>query len=280
MEIISKLDQLPPALESLRARGGQLALVPTMGNLHGGHQSLIRHARQSCPLVAVSIFVNPSQFGPNEDLQLYPRTPQNDIELLQNEQVDLLFMPAVEQIYPNATAKLFIDIPELSQLHCGHSRPNHFKGVLLIVNMLFNLLRPDVAVFGKKDYQQLRLISIMAEYLHMGVRILPVDTSRDANGLALSSRNQYLTAEQLQLAPELYRQLQQCSQALVAGVEPAEAAERSITALQKFGFKPEYLQVVDPINMRALARSQQQMLVLAAANLGRARLIDNLEVSL
>ena len=280
MEIISKLDQLPPALNSLRARGGQLALVPTMGNLHGGHQSLIRHARQSCPLVAVSIFVNPSQFGPNEDLQLYPRTPQQDIELLQNEQVDLVFMPAVEQIYPDATAKLFIDIPELSQLHCGHSRPNHFKGVLLIVNMLFNLLRPDVAVFGKKDYQQLRLISIMAEYLHMGVRILPVDTSRDANGLALSSRNRYLTAEQLQLAPELYRQLQQCGQALIAGVEPAEAAERSITALQKFGFKPEYLQVVDPINMRALARSQQQMLVLAAANLGRARLIDNLEVSL
>ena len=268
------------ALSGLRADGARLALVPTMGNLHAGHVSLLRAARARCERVVATIFVNPSQFGPNEDLQLYPRTPEEDIELLRTEGVDLLFMPSIEQVYPQSNPQLTIDIPELSGLYCGRQRPNHFKGVLLVVNILFNMIRPDVAVFGKKDYQQLRLIELMVQYLHLPIEIMRVDTGRDDRGLALSSRNQYLSAAELELAPELYQQLQECELGLRTGLGPSVAAERSLRSLQRLGFAPEYLVAVDPVSLQALGESQQSMLLLAAAQLGRARLIDNLEIQL
>ena len=277
---IDQIDALRTALRGLRAEGARLALVPTMGNLHAGHVSLLRAARARCECVVATIFVNPSQFGPNEDLQLYPRTPEADIELLRAEGVDLLFMPSVEQVYPQSNPQLTIDIPELSGLYCGRRRPNHFKGVLLVVNILFNMIRPDVAVFGKKDYQQLRLIELMVQHLHLPIEIMRVDTGRDDRGLALSSRNQYLSAAELELAPELYQQLQECELGLRTGLGPSAAAERSLQSLQRLGFAPEYLVAVDPVSLQALEEAQQSMLLLVAAQLGRARLIDNLEISL
>ena len=281
MQIITRLAELRPALASLRPPGSAgWALIPTMGNLHLGHAHLIRAARARCPLSVVSLFVNPSQFGPNEDLQLYPRTPEQDVELLRTEGVDLLFMPGVEQIYPAPDPELTIDIPQLSRLYCGRERPNHFRGVLTVVNLLFNLVQPELAAFGKKDYQQLRLIELMTNYLHYPIEILRVDTGRDRSGLALSSRNSYLTPEQLQRAPELYQQLQACARALRAGAPPEAATQPSWQALEAAGFVPEYLQVADPESLQPLASAQPGMIILAAARLGRARLIDNLEVQL
>ncbi len=280
MNIIHTHADLRQHLASLRTQG--IALVPTMGNLHEGHLTLVRTAQQYAKQVVVSIFVNPLQFGVGEDYERYPRTLEADCEQLKALGVQTVFAPTVQDLYPNGEeSSTTVQVPKLGELLCGRSRPTHFVGVTTIVCKLFNLVQPDHAVFGCKDYQQLTIIKQMVADLFLPVTVLGVPIVREADGLALSSRNQYLTAEQRASAPQLYQSLQ-------AVAERIQQGERSVASLEQFahdrlkqqGFVPDYVNICDPINLTPaeLARSNRAV-ILAAAKLGQTRLIDNLMVS-
>ncbi len=261
------------------ARGRRsLALVPTMGSLHAGHAALIEAARTVAGRVLVSIFVNPTQFAPDEDFANYPRTLERDLELARDCGADAVFAPAAEEMYPlGAERATAVEVPAFSDLLEGASRPGHFRGVASVVARLFNLALPDVAVFGEKDYQQLLVIRRMAAELFLPVEIVGVPTVRAADGLALSSRNGYLTSEERRRAPALYRALAAGVEALAGGVRAAEVELAGAAELVAGGFKVEYFAVRDAQTLGAPVRARERI-ILAAARLGGTRLIDNLRL--
>lgn len=269
-------------LREWRRNGEHIALVPTMGNLHDGHLSLIELARKHAERVVVSIFVNPTQFEPGGDFDEYPRTLETDKRRLKRAKADLLFVPEVETMYPfgidNATS---VSVPILTAELCGSFRPGHFDGVTSVVSRLFGLVMPDVAVFGQKDFQQQLVIRRMVDDLSLRVLIVSAPTARDDDGLAHSSRNQYLTGDERKIAPELYRILKQTARALEAGKRNyEELASQAVADLSSRGFSPEYVSIRRTDNLQAPDRDADELIVLAAARLGKSRLIDNVMVDL
>jgi pantoate--beta-alanine ligase len=269
-------------VQAWRQKGDHIALVPTMGNLHDGHLSLIDLAREHAERVVVSVFVNPTQFEPGGDFEKYPRTLAVDKRKLTRAKADLLFVPDVEMMYPFGTADAtVVSVPKMRDDLCGAFRPGHFDGVTSVVSRLFGLVLPDVAVFGQKDYQQQLVIRRMVEDLHMPVGIVSGDTVREADGLAYSSRNQYLTEEERRVAPALYEVLQKLGRDLQAGRREFAVLETGAMAtLEGRGFSPDYVAIRRAVNLEAPDRDTDRLVVLAAARLGSARLIDNLVVDI
>lgn len=274
--------QLQAALASFRSRGQRIAFVPTMGNLHEGHMDLVRKARQLCDVVVVSIFVNPLQFGPSEDLDAYPRTLAADKEKLFSEGVQVLYAPATEDIYPDGMpVQTVVHVPELGDTLCGSSRPGHFDGVTTVVNKLFNIVQPDIAVFGEKDFQQLSIVRKMVRDLCMPVAIVGVSTVRENDGLARSSRNGYLTLEQRRIAPVLHQTLNSCREAIACGFDNfLQLESHARMRLLQAGFEPDYFAIRDSRTLRAVTEDTEEIAILAAARLGRTRLIDNVRLAL
>jgi pantoate--beta-alanine ligase len=254
----------------------RIAFVPTMGNLHEGHISLVERARGLADRVVASVFVNPTQFGPSEDYAAYPRTLERDAAFLAEAGCDVLFTPTIAAMYPFGETEAWVDVPSLSSILCGAFRPGHFRGVATVVARLFNHVAPDVAVFGEKDFQQLLLIRRMTRDLGFPIEIVGAPTARDIDGLALSSRNQYLTADERQTAGTVYRVLRSVADAVSAGDAVSGPIERGLAALREAGFRPDYLEVRSAETLQPPAADERELVVLAAAWLGRARLIDNL----
>src|SRR5688572_11079607 len=250
-----------------------------MGNLHAGHLSLLEAARRHGQRFVASIFVNPMQFGPNEDFAHYPRTPAQDATMLSDAGCDLMFSPEVGEIYPNgADQATRVEVPGISNILCGEFRPGHFEGVATIVAKLFNIVDADVAIFGEKDFQQLTVIRRMVADLCLRVEIVGAPTVREADGLAMSSRNQYLSPEERKLAPTIYRQLQQAVAALESGVRDYPRIEGTgRAALDSAGFRTDYFSVRDARSLEQARPDTRPFVVLTAARLGKARLIDNLQ---
>jgi len=262
-----------------RAAGERVVFVPTMGNLHAGHVSLIEAARRHGKRFVASIFVNPMQFGPNEDFAHYPRTPTQDATMLIDAGCDLMFMPEVGEIYPNgADQATRVEVPGISNILCGEFRPGHFEGVATVVAKLFNIVDADVAIFGEKDFQQLTVIRRMVADLCLRVEIIGAPTVREADGLAMSSRNQYLDEAQRKVAPTIYSQLLQAVLSLQSGVRDypkVEAAGRA--ALDGAGFRTDYFSVRDARTLAPAKPDTKHFVVLTASRLGKARLIDNVQ---
>lgn len=280
MNILDSIASLRQQIIAWRKAGETVAFVPTMGNLHAGHFKLVDAARTLADRVICSIFVNPMQFGQNEDLDNYPRTMDADIAGLISHNSDALFIPTPAMIYPHGlAAQSYIEVPLLGDLHCGASRAGHFRGVSTIVGKLFNLVQPDVACFGQKDYQQLAIIRQMVADLSFPIQIIGVPTARADDGLALSSRNGYLTAAQRQQAPALYQILQQLKAAIVAGNHQYRELEQHAKAqLSAAGFVPDYLNISNQQSLALATDATEPKVILAAARLGNTRLIDNLEI--
>ncbi len=280
MQVISDIKLLRATVKAWRQAGHTVAFVPTMGNLHQGHLKLVDEAKQRADKVIVSIFVNPMQFGANEDLAKYPRTLTGDCAGLTEHHADAVFTPTPELIYPKGLAEqTAVEVPLIGDQHCGASRPGHFRGVATIVTKLFNLVQPDVALFGKKDYQQLAVIRALTADLSLPIEIIGIDTERAADGLALSSRNGYLSAEQRAIAPTIYQILQQLAQAIRAGATDYRALERQANEqLVVAGFRPDYVHICQRHNLVIANDNQSPLVILLAAYLGSTRLIDNLEV--
>jgi len=253
-----------------------------MGNLHDGHLDLVRKARQLCDVVVVSIFVNPLQFGPTEDFDAYPRTMTADKEKLFAEGVQVLYAPNVEDIYPEGMqAQTIVHVPELGETLCGSSRPGHFDGVTTVVSKLFNIVQPDIAVFGEKDFQQLSIVRKMTKDLCMPIRIVGVSTRRDEDGLAKSSRNGYLSLDQRRIAPVLHQTLSTCREAIACGFDNfLQLESHARMKLLQAGFVPDYFAIRDARTLRAVTADTEEIAILAAARLGSTRLIDNVRLSL
>lgn len=282
MNTVRTVRELRAAVARARGEGKRIGFVPTMGNLHDGHAALVEKAGQRVDFVVASIFVNPLQFGPTEDLDKYPRTLAADKEKLFGEGVQYLFTPAVDEMYPNGLeAQTRITVPELSDTLCGASRPGHFSGVATVVTKLFQLVQPDVAVFGNKDFQQLAVIRRLTTDLCMPIRIVGVDTARATDGLALSSRNGYLTPHERDLAPALHNALQECREAIACGFDSYTGLEQhACDTLQQAGFRPDYFSIRDARTLGPVSPNTEQLVILAAAYLGRTRLIDNVTLNL
>ena len=282
MQRIERIADLRRQVAAWRKCGGRIAFVPTMGNLHAGHISLVEQARQIADHVVVSVFVNPMQFGPDEDFDRYPRTLAEDSAKLEAASTDLLFAPPVEEVYPDGSAvSTQVSVPGVSQGMCGDHRPGHFVGVATVVAKLFNIVQPDVALFGEKDYQQLQVIRRMVDDLCMPVEIIGVPTKREADGLAMSSRNGYLGAAERAIAPALYAVLQTIAVRLEAGERDVDLLEREgAQALRDAGFKPEYLNIRSAEGLTVPTQGERELVILAAAYLGKTRLIDNIRLSL
>lgn len=269
-------------IATLRNNASRIAFVPTMGNLHQGHLSLIDTARrENVDAIVVSIFVNPLQFGPQEDFASYPRTFVNDRSALDDVGVDLLFMPDVGEIYPGDRGKSTrIEVPELSDILCGEFRPGHFSGVATVITRLFNIVQPDVAVFGEKDFQQLAVIRRLIRDLRLAVEIISSPTIREVDGLAMSSRNRYLTESERHRAPELYRTLTDAGHQLQKNdTTITEIETSSMHRLRSAGFKPDYFSVRDAGTLGEPTPDCTEFRILVAAWLSNARLIDNIGVS-
>ncbi len=279
MELAETIADVRRRVGDWRAAGERVAFVPTMGNLHEGHLTLVRRAREVASRVVVSIFVNPLQFGPGEDFERYPRTLAADRMALEGVSADLLFLPAETEMYPNGRdACTQVEVPGLSGILCGASRPGHFRGVATVVTKLLNIVQPDVALFGEKDYQQLLVIRRLAADLDLPVAIAGVPTCREADGLAMSSRNGYLSAEERARAPSLNRTLRQIAERLAAGEGDYNALEQAgKEALLAAGLRPDYL-AIRAADLGEPARGKP-LVVLGAAWLGSTRLIDNVTVA-
>lgn len=282
MLIIETLPLLRQQIRRLRMEGKRVALVPTMGNLHDGHMKLVDEAKARADVVVVSIFVNPMQFDRPEDLARYPRTLQEDCEKLNKRKVDLVFAPSVKEIYPNGTeTHTYVDVPGLSTMLEGASRPGHFRGVSTIVSKLFNLVQPDIACFGEKDFQQLALIRKMVADMGFDIEIIGVPIMRAKDGLALSSRNGYLTAEQRKIAPGLYKVLSSIADKLQAGERDLdEIIAIAGQELNEKGFRADDIQIRDADTLLEVSETSKRAVILVAAWLGDARLIDNKMVEL
>ncbi|WP_313485605.1 pantoate--beta-alanine ligase [Atlantibacter hermannii] len=282
MLIIETIPLLRQQIRRLRLEGKRIALVPTMGNLHDGHMKLVDEAKARADVVVVSIFVNPMQFDRPDDLARYPRTLQDDCEKLNRRGVDLVFSPTPEEVYPHGMLdQTFVDVPVISTMLEGASRPGHFRGVSTVVSKLFNLVQPDIACFGEKDYQQLALIRKMVADMSYDIDIVGVPTVRAKDGLALSSRNGYLTSDQRKIAPGLSQVMNNIGQKLQAGERDVEEM-LAIAAreLNEKGFRSDDLQIRDADTLLELTPQSQRAVVLMSAWLGQARLIDNLTVVL
>ncbi|WP_296182139.1 pantoate--beta-alanine ligase [Pseudomonas sp. UBA1879] len=281
MNTVKTVRELRAAVARARSEGKRIALVPTMGNLHSGHTALVTKAAQRADFVVASIFVNPLQFGPNEDLATYPRTLAADQEKLLQAGCHLLFTPTVEEMYPHGMAdQTIVRVPVVSEGLCGGSRPGHFDGVSTVVSKLFNMAQPDIAIFGQKDFQQLAVVNALVRDLNMPIQIIGEPTVRAADGLALSSRNGYLTEAQRATAPTLYRVLKQIGDALLAGEQDHERLlADGKKALEDAGFRLDYLEIRQAVTLRPAAAEDQDLVVLGAAFLGKTRLIDNLHLS-
>lgn len=277
MIISPTLDNTRLIIQNYKKEEQRIAFVPTMGNLHAGHLSLVKAAKDRADKVVVSIFVNPAQFGPNEDFAQYPRTLEADCQALKEAGVDLVFTPTDQMLYPKGiTEHTFVKVPAISDGLCTDTRPQFLQGVTTIVCILFNIVRPDVALFGEKDYQQLRCIQRMVKNLHMPIEVIGMPTLREANGLAMSSRNQYLSAAQRDTAALLYRTLQDLVSNIQKNIRPIpelEAEARS--TLDAHGFVTDYISVRSQSDLKA-PDTEQALVVLAAAYLGKTRLIDNI----
>ncbi|EFP9467588.1 pantoate--beta-alanine ligase [Shigella flexneri] len=282
MLIIETLPLLRQQIRRLRMEGKRVALVPTMGNLHNGHMKLVDEAKARADVVVVSIFVNPMQFDRPEDLARYPRTLQEDCEKLNKRKVDLVFAPSVKEIYPSGTeTHTYVDVPGLSTMLEGASRPGHFRGVSTIVSKLFNLVQPDIACFGEKDFQQLALIRKMVADMGFDIEIVGVPIMRAKDGLALSSRNGYLTAEQRKIAPGLYKVLSSIADKLQAGERDLdEIITIAGQELNEKGFRADDIQIRDADTLLEVSETSKRAVILVAAWLGDARLIDNKMVEL
>ena len=275
MVVVDNLSGLQQTLKTWRQSSQRIAFVPTMGNLHAGHLQLVTEARQLAERVVVSIFVNPSQFGVGEDYASYPRTEQDDIDKLKALDVDLVFMPSVAEMYlPDA--KTTVSVNGISDNYCGAFRPGHFAGVATVVCKLFNMVQPDVAVFGLKDFQQLAVIRAMVKDLNMPVQIVGVDTVREASGLAMSSRNGYLSDEQKAVAASLYQSLLAAKTAVLAGVAYEDVEQQSLLFLQQAGFQPDYFSICRSHDLAKATAADKDLVLLVAAKLGSTRLIDNI----
>jgi len=279
MQTITRIADLRELVLEWRLARETIAFVPTMGNLHAGHASLVGAAHLHGNRVVASVFVNPLQFGPNEDFAAYPRTPDDDGALLGELGADVLFLPTVEEMYPKGTAgSTIVDVPELSNILCGAYRPGHFQGVATVVVKLLNLVQPDVAIFGEKDYQQLTIIRHSVEDLCLPVKIVGAPTVRAEDGLALSSRNRYLNPEERSRAPLLYRALDRARRRLESGDgDIADIEREGLEALRAAGFRPDYFEVRMANSLARPHGGNVDVVVLAAARLSRARLIDNLQ---
>lgn len=276
METVQTIAELRRRIAGYRRDGQRIALVPTMGALHAGHLRLVEDARARAERVVASIFVNPLQFGPGEDFDAYPRDFAADARSLAAAGVDLLFAPGTGEVYPAGTAAATrVEVPGLSDILCGASRPGHFSGVATVVLKLFNMVQPDLAVFGEKDYQQLAVIRRLVHDLNLPVAVVGVATVREPDGLALSSRNRYLSAADRAAAPALYRALQEVAEAVAGGADPMAAAGAARQCLEAAGLRPEYLQVLRADDLAPPEAGDRDLVVLGAARVGRARLIDN-----
>jgi pantoate--beta-alanine ligase len=280
MELVEQLSDLRTQVQAWRTAGERVGFVPTMGNLHEGHITLVREALKLVPRVVVSIFVNPLQFGPTEDLAAYPRTPEQDWARLDAAGCSLLFAPTVPTMYPNGQeTQTRVEVPGVSGILCGASRPGHFIGVATVVCKLFNMVQPDLALFGEKDFQQLLVIRRMVADLAIPVEITGVPTVREPDGLAMSSRNGYLSASERTLAPGLYRALTAAARQLVAGRPVPEVEAAAADTLTGAGLRPDYVSVRRAADLAEPSESDPDLVILAAAWLGRTRLIDNLRVT-
>lgn len=274
--LVHTIDEVRRAVREVRVGGGTVALVPTMGYLHEGHMSLVDRAREQADWVAMSIFVNPMQFGPREDLARYPRDLERDLEMARGRGVDLVFAPEVEEMYPLGEPQVSVVPGALAERMEGAIRPGHFRGVLTVVAKLFGIFQPDVAVFGQKDFQQAALIRRMALDLDQGVRVEVAPIVREPDGLAMSSRNVYLSPEERERARALSRGLERGHALFAAGERDAEALRASLwNALSVPGVEPGYAEVVDPLTLEPVAQAAPGAVLLVAAQVGRTRLIDN-----
>lgn len=274
-------DELRVVMRGYRSNSEITAFVPTLGNLHDGHLSLVRKAKEIADRVVVSIFVNPTQFDKAEDLAAYPRTVESDLELLKREEIDLVFLPEASEMYPEGSAAR-VEVDGISDILEGDSRPGHFSGVATIVAKLFNLIQPDISVFGEKDFQQLMLIKRMTDDLDFGIKIIAAPTAREESGLAMSSRNNYLDDNQRNaIAPGLFKQMQHVKEQIEAGEKDYLALQgQSIEALDKLGFTPDYFEVRNAHDLSIAKSEDTQLVILVSAWLGKARLIDNIRVDI
>lgn len=282
MQVITSREEFQELHDTWRHHDEHVAIVPTMGNLHEGHLSLVELAAEHAERVVVTVFVNPTQFGDGEDFEDYPRTLERDTRRLKTLQADAVFAPSVDTVYPfgidNATT---VSVPGLTQNFCGASRPGHFDGVTTVVARLFALVQPDVAVFGQKDFQQQLVIRHMTTDLSLPIRIITAPTVREPNGLAKSSRNQYLNAEERDLAPQLHAAIKYIGQELQNGKRDFEELEsNAVDKLQEVGFVPDYVAIRRAQNLEVPDRDCDELVVLVAAQLGKARLIDNIVITI
>ena len=281
MNTVKTVRELRAAVARARSEGKRVGLVPTMGNLHSGHAALVVKAAQRADFVVASIFVNPLQFGPTEDLATYPRTLPADQETLLQAGCHLLFAPAVEEMYPHGMEdQTLVSVPHLSEGLCGASRPGHFDGVATVVSKLFNMVQPDLAIFGQKDFQQLAVIRALVRDLNMPIQIIGEPTVRAADGLALSSRNGYLSEEQRAAAPALYRVIKHIAEAIHIGERDLNfLLANGVDQLKAAGFRLDYLEIRNATTLRPTTAEDHDLVILAAAYMGSTRLIDNLHLT-
>jgi pantoate--beta-alanine ligase len=278
MHTHATLASLRAQIRQWRRDGASVGFVPTMGNLHAGHYALVALARRHADRVVASIFVNPTQFGPNEDYAIYPRTPDSDLDGLAAHGADAVFLPPVEQMYPFGTMGCVqMHVPGITDILCGAHRPGHFNGVAQVVARLFNMVQPDLAVFGRKDYQQLQVIRYMTREMSFPVEIVPAPTLREPDGLAMSSRNQYLQGEERRTATRIWQVLNFMRDAARQGLPLAGIEDDARSRLEAAGFVVDYAEIRRADLTRARSPNEPGLVALVAARLGRTRLIDNLE---
>ena len=282
MNTVYSIEAIRDYVQSAKAAGKTVAFVPTMGNLHDGHLSLVTTAKKLADVVIVSIYVNQLQFGPNEDYHSYPRTMEQDESLLRQHGVDMVFAPTSHIIYPEGLEQhTVVKVDALDGMHCGKSRPAFFTGISTVVTKLFNIVQPDIAVFGEKDFQQLTIIRKMVQDLCIPVEIVGAPIARAESGLALSSRNGYLSPEEREQASMLNKELIRAKEAILAGNTNYDIIQRDATAhLAEAGFLPDYFNIIKRSNLRPAGPDDKELVILAAATLGRARLIDNIQIDL
>lgn len=282
MQTVHTIAELRQIITAQKAQSKRIGLVPTMGNLHKGHLALVEEALKHTDYVVATIFVNPTQFGPNEDLDKYPRTLAEDKENLKSVNAHLLFAPNIEEIYPRGKEGItYVSLPKLTLPLCGKDRPGHFDGVTTVVSKLFNMVQPHVACFGQKDYQQLAVIRQMTIDLNFPIEIIGVPTYRAEDGLALSSRNGFLTEEQREIAPQLQRQLQSIKTEIKSGCTDFKALEKQATKmLNKAGFNVDYFEIRHAYTLELAQENDKELVIAVAAKLGMPRLIDNITVNL
>lgn len=279
MEIIVTASEMQKKAERLRLEGNAIGLVPTMGYLHDGHLSLIREAKKHSDVVVVSVFVNPTQFGPGEDFKDYPRDFDRDVKLAESAGCDIIFHPDVQEIYPE-NHKTFVEVEQITKVLCGASRPTHFRGVTTIVTKLFNIAKPHIAVFGQKDAQQVIVIKRMAEDLNFDLNIIIAPIMRESDGLAMSSRNIYLTPEHRKQAVVLYQSLMHAKKLIEQGERHADHVKEEIRSMigQMPDAEIDYIEIVDTTNLNPLQHLQGEVLIALAVKIGKPRLIDNVIV--